>query len=97
MKKNELEGPHEYMDFQMSIDKYRGEGDNLGVGEVLAAHLKSIEPDKVESTFASMISLWASSDPFDAEITSISELKTHADKFVNDFLAKRCGSCYIKV
>ena len=51
--------------FQAVLDRYRTNGDNLGVGEAYAAQLSSFDDADVEWTFANIVSRWASSGPVD--------------------------------
>jgi len=73
--------------FQAILDKYRTSGDNLGVGEAYALQLTSAKGGDIEKIFVNIITQWASSNPFDAEIDSIKDLLEHIDKFVIDSLA----------
>ena len=73
--------------FQELLDRYRSNGDNLGVGEAYASQLSSVGDADIERTFVNIVSLWASSNPVDAEIDSIRDLVENIDKFVPDLLA----------
>ena len=73
--------------FQATLDRYRNNGDNLGVGEAYASQLPAVDEEDVEMTFVSMVSRWASSNPVDAEIRSVGDLLDNIDKFVLDLLA----------
>ena len=73
--------------FQTVLDRYRTNGDNLGVGEAYATQLSSVDDADVEWTFANIVSRWASSGPVDVEINGIGDLVANVDKFVNKTLA----------
>lgn len=73
--------------FRELIDRYRSSGDNLGVGEAYATQLSSVDEGDLERTFVNIISLWASSNPVDAEIDSIDDLLNNIDRFVPDLLS----------
>lgn len=73
--------------FQALLDRYRTNGDNLGVGEAYASKLPTVEESEIERTFVSIVVRWASSEPVDAEIHDIEELLGNVDKFVNDLFA----------
>ena len=73
--------------FQAVLDRYRTNGDNLGVGEAYATQLSSVDDADVEWTFANIVSRWASSGPVDVEINGIGDLVANVDKFVNETLA----------
>ena len=79
----------EAVGFQAVLDRYRTNGDNLGVGEAYATQLSSVaDADAdVEWTFANIVSRWASSGPVDVEINGIGDLVANVDKFVNETLA----------
>ena len=72
---------------QIILDRYRANGDNLGVGEAYASQLVSMDEKDVERAFVSIVSRWASSAPVDAEIGSVADLVSNIDKFVVDQLA----------
>ena len=74
-------------EFQAVLDRYRTNGDNLGVGEAYATQLSSAADADVEWTFANIVSRWASSGPVDVEINGIGDLVANVDKFVNETLA----------
>lgn len=74
--------------FQAILDRYRTNGDNLGVGEAYASQLSSVDENDLERTFVSIVSRWASSNPVDAEIESIGDLLDNVDKFVKDLFAR---------
>ena len=73
--------------FEAIIDRYRANGDNLGVGEAYATQLSSVDDAHVEWIFANIVSRWASSSPMDVEINGIGDLVANVDKFVNKTLA----------
>lgn len=73
--------------FQALLDRYRGSGDNLGVGEAYASQLDTIMDADVERTFVNIVSRWASSNPVDVEMNGVADLLRNADKFVDDQLA----------
>ena len=73
--------------FQAVLDRYRTNGDNLGVGEAYATQLSSVDDADVEWTFANIVSRWASSGPVDVEINGIGDLVANVDKFVDETLA----------
>ena len=73
--------------FEELLDRYRGSGDNLGVGEAYASQLDRIADADVERTFVNMVSRWASSNSVDAETHTVGDLLRNADKFVNEQLA----------
>ena len=73
--------------FQAVLDRYRTNGDNLGVGEAYASQLDMIEEAEVERTFVNMVSRWASASPVDVELNSVGDLLDSVDKFVNEQLA----------
>ena len=77
----------EFGGFQALLDRYRTNGDNLGVGEAYASRLPTVDEAEIERTFVSIIVRWASSQPVDAEIHGIGDLLRNVDKFVNDLLA----------
>ena len=77
----------ESVEFQAIIDRYRANGDNLGVGEAYATQLSSVDDAHVEWIFANIVSRWASSSPVDVEINGIGDLVANVDKFVNETLA----------
>ena len=81
------ESEEEAVRFQELLDRYRSIGDNLGVGEAYASQLPSVDAADVERTFVNIVSLWASSNPVDAEIDTIRDLVQNIDKFVPDLLA----------
>ena len=73
--------------FQAVLDRYRTNGDNLGVGEAYAMQLYSVDDADVEWTFANIVSRWASLGPVDVEINGIGDLVANVDKFVDETLA----------
>ncbi len=73
--------------FQTILDQYRTSGDNLGVGEAYALQLSSATDGEIEKIFVNIVTQWASSNPFDAEVNTIEELLKHIDRFVIDSLA----------
>ena len=73
--------------FRDLLDRYRSIGDNLGVGEAYASQLPSVAPADIDRTFVNIVSLWAASNPVDAEIHNIRDLVQNVDKFVPDLLA----------
>ncbi len=77
----------ETVGFQAVLDRYRTNGDNLGVGEAYAEQLFSVADVDVEWTFANIVSRWASLDPVGVEINRIRDLVANVDKFVNETLA----------
>ena len=77
----------EAIGFQAVLDRYRTNGDNLGVGEAYATQLSSVDAADVEWTFANIVARWASSHPVDVEINRIGDLVANVDKFVNETLA----------
>ena len=85
--KDGRESEEEAVRFQELLDPYRSIGDNLGVGEAYASQLASVDAADVERTFVNIVSLWASSNPVDAEIDTIRDLVQNIDKFVPDLLA----------
>ncbi len=74
--------------FQAILDRYRMNGDNLGVGEAYASQLRSVDEADVEMTFVNIVSRWASSNPIDVEVNDIGDLLKNVDKFVDDLLAR---------
>ena len=74
--------------FQVILDRYRMNSDNLGVGEAYASHLSSVDEADVERAFANIVSRWASSSPVDMEVNNIRDILENIDKFVNDLLAR---------
>ena len=85
--KDEPESEEEAVRFQELLDRYRSIGDNLGVGEAYASQLPSVAAADVDRTFVNIVSLWAASNPVDAEIDTIRDLVQNVDKFVPDLLA----------
>ena len=83
----EPEPEDEAVRFQELLDRYRSIGDNLGVGEAYASQLPSVAAGDVDRTFVNIVSLWAASNPVDAEIDTIRDLVQNVDKFVPDLLA----------
>ena len=79
--------PDETVEFQAVLDRYRTNGDNLGVGEAYATRLSSVADDDVEWTLANIVSRWASSAPVDVEINGIGDLVANIDKFDDETLA----------
>ena len=73
--------------FQAVLDRYRTNGDNLGVGEAYASRLNRIDEGDIERTFVNVVSRWASSSPVDVEVNGVGDLLKNTDKFVNDLLA----------
>ena len=84
---DEPESEEEAVRFQDLLDRYRSIGDNLGVGEAYASRLPSVAAADVDHTFVNIVSLWAASNPVDAEIDTIRDLVQNVDKFVPDLLA----------
>ena len=84
---NSGELDEEAVRFQTILDQYRTSGDNLGVGEAYALQMSSVKGDDIERTFVNVVTQWASSNPFGAELNSIEDLLEHIDKFVIDSLA----------
>lgn len=77
----------EATDFQALLDRYRTNGDNLGVGEAYASQLETVEEADLDKTFVNVVSRWASSSPVDVEMNSVGDLLENVDKFVNEQLA----------
>lgn len=73
--------------FQETLDRYRANGDNLGLGEAYAAQLSVVDDAGLERTFANIVSSWASSGPVAVEINGIGDLVANVDKFVTETLA----------
>ena len=74
-------------EFQATLDRYRTNGDTLGLGEAYASQLPSVDEVDLEKTFVNIITWWASSSPVDAEINTVADLLEHIDKFVIESLA----------
>ena len=81
------ESEEEAVRFQDLLDRYRSIGDNLGVGEAYASQLPSVAAADVDRTFVNIVSLWAASNPVNAEIDTLRDLVQNVDKFVPDLLA----------
>ena len=74
-------------EFQASIDRYRADGDNLGIGEAYSSQLPAISEEDVEGTFVNIVTRWAATGPVDAEIKGVRDLLRNTDRFVQDQLA----------
>lgn len=73
---------------QVALDHYRKSGDNLGVGEVYASRLSSVDEVDVERNFVNAIARWASPTPVDLKLDTIADLVKSISKFDKGVLAR---------